>query len=135
MLFSIVFHDFCVSITRSIERLHDFLDPRPWPEWCHELGCPSILPSFCPSVWKFSWDWLISFFLELSIVLGAHVVLCMTELDVFKKFAVFLHKPKIWEKSSLSDMDQNALGQSDCRIFKSTIYLEQNDEKARFLAF
>ena len=31
-------------------------------------------------------------------------------------------------------MAQNALGQSDYRIFKSTISLEQNDEKARFFA-
>ena len=30
-------------------------------------------------------------------------------------------------------MDQNALGQSDCRIFKPTISPEQNVEKARFL--
>ena len=30
-------------------------------------------------------------------------------------------------------MGQSALGQSDWRIFKSTIYLEQNDEKACFL--
>ena len=26
-------------------------------------------------------------------------------------------------------MSQNALGQSDCRIFKSTVYIEQNHEK------
>ena len=31
-------------------------------------------------------------------------------------------------------MAQNALGQSDFRIFKSTISLEQNDEKAWFFA-
>ena len=31
-------------------------------------------------------------------------------------------------------MGQNALGQSDYRIFKSTISLEQNDEKAWFFA-
>ena len=30
------------------------------------------------------------------------------------------------------NMGQNALGQSDCRIFKSTIFLEQNYEKAWF---
>ena len=30
-------------------------------------------------------------------------------------------------------MGQNALGQSDYRIFKSTISLEQNDEKPDFL--
>ena len=30
-------------------------------------------------------------------------------------------------------MGQDALGQSDYRIFKSTISLEQNDKKPRFL--
>ena len=38
--------------------------------------------SVCPSVLKFSWDWLISFFLKLNMVLGAHV-LCVTGLDFF----------------------------------------------------
>ena len=32
-------------------------------------------------------------------------------------------------------MGQNALGKSDCRIFKSTISLEQNNKKAWFFAF
>ena len=49
-------------------------------------------------------------------------------------FAVFLHKSHICEKSDSWDMGQNALGQSDYRIFKSTISLEQNDEKAWFYA-
>ena len=31
-------------------------------------------------------------------------------------------------------MGQNALGQSDCSIFKLTMSLEQNDEKAWFFA-
>ena len=31
-----------------------------------------------PSVQKFSWNWLFSFFRELNMVLGAHAVLCMT---------------------------------------------------------
>ena len=30
-------------------------------------------------------------------------------------------------------MDQNDLGQSDCKIFKSTISLEKNDKKLEFL--
>ena len=38
-----------------------------------------------PSVQKFSWNWLFSFFRELNMVLGAHVVLCMTEPDFLKK--------------------------------------------------
>ena len=32
-------------------------------------------------------------------------------------------------------MDQNALCQSDCRIFKLTISPEENDEKAWFFAY
>ena len=36
------------------------LDYRLWAEVSNELG--SVHPSFRPSVWKFSWDWLISFF-------------------------------------------------------------------------
>ena len=37
-----------------------YLDPQLWPEGSYELG--SVLSSFLPSVRKFSWDWLISFF-------------------------------------------------------------------------
>ena len=38
-------------------------------------------------------------------------------------------------KSGSWDMDQNALDQSDCSIFKLTISPEQNDEKAWFFAY
>ena len=38
-----------------------------------------------PSVQNFSWNWLFSFFLKLYMVLGAYVVLCMTEPDFLKK--------------------------------------------------
>ena len=41
--------------------------------------------SFNPSIWKFSKDWLISFFLKLSMMLGAHVLLSVTEPDFLKK--------------------------------------------------
>ena len=50
-------------------------------------------------------------------------------------FNVFLHKSNICEKSGLSDMGQNTLGQSDCRIFESTTSLEQNNEKVLFFAY
>ena len=40
---------------------------------------------------------------------------------------VFLHKSYTWEKSVSWDMGQNALGQSDCKIFKSNLSLEQKD--------
>ena len=49
-------------------------------------------------------------------------------------FAVFLDKSDIWGKSGSWDMSQNGLGQSDCRIFKSTRSLEQSNEKAWFFA-
>ena len=47
---------------------------------------------------------------------------------------LFLHKSHTYEKSGSWDMVQNALCQSDWRIFKSTISLEQNHEKAWFFA-
>ena len=45
-------------------------------------------------------------------------------------FAVFLQKSCTWENSGSWDMGQNAVNPSDCSIFKLTISLEQNDEKA-----
>ena len=54
--------------------------------------------------------------------------------ESFILFAVFLHESHIWEKSGSWDMGQNALGQSDYGIFKSTRSLEQNDENAWFFA-
>ena len=48
--------------------------------------------------------------------------------------AVFLHKSHTWGKSGSWDMAQNAFSQSDCRIFKLAISLEQIDEKAWFFA-
>ena len=41
-----------------------------------------------------------------------------------------LRKSNIWGKSGSRDICQNALSQSDCRIFKSVIYPEQIDEVA-----
>ena len=40
----------------------------------------------------------------------------------------------IWEKSDSWDMAQNTLGQSECRIPKSTISLELSDEISWFFA-
>ena len=39
---------------------------------------------------------------------------------------------KILENFGAWDMCENVFGQSDCRIFKSAISLEQNDKKALF---
>ena len=92
-----------------------------------------------PSVQKFSWNWLFSFFRELNIFVRAHVVLGMTLMlssqneenrpspgffGSFRgKFSFFLSfifgKLHIWENSGFWDIAQNALGQSDCRIFQS----------------
>ena len=52
----------------------------------------------------------------------------------FLLFDVFLHKSYIWEKYFSWDIGQNALSQSDCRIFKSSISPEQIDETASFLS-
>ena len=41
-----------------------------------------------------------------------------------------LRQTHTWKNFASWDMNQNVLDQSDCRIFKSTISLEQNDEKA-----
>ena len=110
----------------------------------------------CPSFWSFYGIGSLGFFWELDMVLGAHVVLCMTEPDFLKimfsphygknrpspgyfqcigKFNFFsqlfiflsiwsvilvcLNKFHIWENSGSSNMAQNALDQSDCRIFQS----------------
>ena len=42
------------------------------------LSMDKVCPSFCLEVF---FELALYFFLELSIVLGAHVVLCMTESD------------------------------------------------------
>ena len=39
-----------------------------------------------------------------------------------------------WKNSGSRDMKENAHGQSDCSIFKSTISQEKIDEKDRFFA-
>ena len=40
----------------------------------------------------------------------------------------------IFGKKLISEIYQNALGQSDCRIFKSTVFLEENFEIALLFA-
>ena len=56
---------------------------------------------------------------------------------LFIKFilmALFLNKSHTCGKSGSWDIGQNALNQSDCKIFKLTLSLEQNDEKVWFFA-
>ena len=49
------------------------LDSQPWQKEPYELGSLrlSILLSFCPSLQRFSSDWLINFFLKLNTVIEA----------------------------------------------------------------
>ena len=61
--------------------------------------------------------------------------LFFSEFGLWRKFilsAVFLHKSHTWENTW--DMGQNALGQSDSRIFKMMISPEYKDENAWFFA-
>ena len=56
--------------------VHLLLDYRPRPEGSYKIGSArlsSVLPCVLPSVLKFSRNWLISFFLKLSMLLGAHI--------------------------------------------------------------
>ena len=124
-----------------------FLDLWSWSQGSYELV------SLCPFVGKFS-----QFFVKLTMFLGAYVVgerfapemrkmgqknrlfkiywkiqsLIFSEFErKFILFDAFLHKLHIWEKFDFGDIDQDALGQSNCWNFiSSTISLEQNDKKA-----
>ena len=55
---------------------------------CHDQNGPvnKVCPSFRPKVFL---ELALYFFLELSMVLGAHVMLCMTELDYFEFIGKF----------------------------------------------
>ena len=46
-----------------------------------------------------------------------------------------MQKSYTWEILDSEDIGQNALGQSDSRIFKSTISQEKNDEKTCIFAY
>lgn len=62
------------------------------------------------------------------------VIIFFSEFDLLRKFiliAVWFDKAShIWEKSGFWDIGQNGIGQSDCRVLKSTLTLEQSHEKA-----
>ena len=55
---------------------------------CHDRNDPvnKVCPSFLREVFL---ELALYFFLELSMVLGAHVMLCMTELDYFEFIGKF----------------------------------------------
>ena len=59
-----------------------------------------------------------------------NLVIFFNLVFIMKVFVVLLHKSHIRQKFGSWDISQNALSQSDYRVFKSTISLEQNDEKA-----
>ena len=59
-----------------------------------------------------------------------------SEFGLLRKYiliAEWFDKPShIWEKSGFWDIGQNGIGQSDCRVLKWTLTLEQSHEKAWF---
>ena len=55
----------------------------------------SFLPSILPSVCKFSRNWLIIFFLKLSMLLAAHIQLYATEPDFLEKIPIGQKLPKM----------------------------------------
>ena len=50
----------------------------------------------------------------------------------FILFTILLYTFHIWEKFGFWDINQNVVGQPECKIFKLTTSLEQNDEIAFF---
>ena len=127
--------------------------------WIPYLGPKGPISNVYPFVRNFYWNWLFRFFLELNMVLGAHVVLwqnwifekkffspkngenrpslgffeCIWKFffsicSIIKVYINCCMLGKISENFDSWDMCQNVLGQSDCRIFKSTTSLGQNHE-------
>ena len=88
------------SIKSKEAVVFDDLNPRPQPEGSYKIG--SVCPPVLPSVRKFSRDWLISFFLKLSMVLGAHIYLCVTETDFLEKAKMTKNGQK-WSKTWFLD--------------------------------
>ena len=84
------------KLEKSIFILHLFLDPQLRLEGSYKIG--SVLPSVLPSVPKFSQNWLISFFLKLRMVLGAHMQLLGTEPDFLEKIPIKQRCPKMVKK-------------------------------------
>ena len=68
----------------------------------------SILPSVLPSVQAFSWNCIIVFFLNFSIVLETHLKLCMTAGFSRKIFPLKLeNRPKIGQKQGFLNLLKN----------------------------
>ena len=63
-----------------------------------------VSPFVHPSLWQFSWNWFISFFLKLCMMLGAHMEMCVTEPDIFRKILFWQKWPKMvkkWPQNSI----------------------------------
>ena len=71
------------------------LHPQPWLEGSYKIGsfCLSFRPSFCLSVSFLGIGSLV--FSELSMVLGAHIQLCMTAWFFLEKIPIKQKWPKI----------------------------------------
>ena len=67
---------FCTEFQETLlyKSVSKFLDPRPWPERSYKIG--PVFPFFHLSVSFLRIDSLV--FSELSVVLGAHIQLCVT---------------------------------------------------------
>ena len=97
------------------------LDPLSWLEGSYELGFIrlSVLLPFRPFVRKFSWNQFISFFLKVTMVLEAHVVLCMTELEFWKRIFL-LPKWGKWAKTGIFEF----IGKFVHYFFLNLVYKE-----------
>ena len=62
----------------AVTLLTSLLDPRPCLEGSYKIGsvCQFVFLSVLPLVRKLSWDWLISFFWNLTCVRGQYIVVC-----------------------------------------------------------
>lgn len=111
---------FCLNFSMLLETLmklcvtHSFFggkkNPRKWESW---------------AISKVFWIyWEISSWIFPQLGLWWKFIL----------FVIFQHESHIWENSSPWDKGQNNRGYSDCKIFKSAISQEQNDEIVWFFS-
>ena len=139
-------------LTSYIQNL--FFDPRLWPEGSCELGFVRFLGigslvfsetqhgvrDLCGAVRDRAWFCLQN--VENGPKIRFLKLLQNLVIDIFwiwsiKKVYItccLLVQIRYLKKAGSWDMGQNALGQLDCRIFKSTIFPGQNYEKAKFCA-
>ena len=107
------------------------MEPWLWLGWSYELG--SVYLSFWPEVFL---GLAHQFFLRLSMVLEAHVVLCLTEPDILKilfalgkksvkiiLFAAFLYKSHTWDKNLVPEIWPKILWANQVAGFLNRLYL------------